>query len=156
MDAVRHYQQLFCYDDWANREILAILKAHKGSPVRSLELLAHILSAERLWLERINHAPQSLPVWPRFTVEECVQHVEEMALLWKEFLSRKNEEDLAGLVHYKNTKGEIFNSRIDDILTHVVTHSAHHRGQIAADMRAAGMTPAYTDFIHGVRQGHVK
>jgi uncharacterized damage-inducible protein DinB len=35
-------------------------------------------------------------------------------------------------------------------------HSAYHRGQIASQMRASGKTPAYTDFIHGVRQGLVK
>ena len=40
-----------------------------------------------------------------------------------------------------------------DILTHVTMHSAYHRGQIAADVRVAGFTPAYTDFIHAVRTG---
>jgi uncharacterized damage-inducible protein DinB len=42
------------------------------------------------------------------------------------------------------------------VLTHVVMHSAYHRGQIATHMRASGQTPAYTDFIHGVRQGLIK
>jgi uncharacterized damage-inducible protein DinB len=31
----------------------------------------------------------------------------------------------------------------------------YHRGQIAADMRASGVEPVYTDFIHAVRQGHL-
>jgi uncharacterized damage-inducible protein DinB len=35
-------------------------------------------------------------------------------------------------------------------------HSTYHRGQIAAAMRQAGATPAYTDFIHAVRQGFVE
>jgi uncharacterized damage-inducible protein DinB len=38
----------------------------------------------------------------------------------------------------------------------VIMHSAYHRGQIASDMRAAGFTPAYTDFIHAIRQGFVE
>jgi len=38
----------------------------------------------------------------------------------------------------------------------VITHSTYHRGQIAADLRAAGVQPAYTDFIHGVRQGLIE
>jgi uncharacterized damage-inducible protein DinB len=38
-------------------------------------------------------------------------------------------------------------------LTHVLLHSAYHRGQIASQMRGNGQTPAYTDFIHAVRQG---
>jgi len=35
-------------------------------------------------------------------------------------------------------------------------HSAYHRGQIATAMRAAGYAPAYTDFIHCIRQGFVQ
>jgi uncharacterized damage-inducible protein DinB len=38
---------------------------------------------------------------------------------------------------------------------HVIMHSAYHRGQIAADTRAAGFTPAYTDFIHAIRNEFV-
>jgi uncharacterized damage-inducible protein DinB len=45
---------------------------------------------------------------------------------------------------------------VEDILTHVLLHSAYHRGQIASQTRAAGGTPAYTDFIHAVRQGFVE
>jgi len=47
-------------------------------------------------------------------------------------------------------------SRVEDILTHVLFHSAYHRGQIALQMRASALEPAYTDFIHAVRQGFVK
>jgi len=35
---------------------------------------------------------------------------------------------------------------------HVTIHSAYHRGQIASDVRSAGQEPAYTDYIHAVRQ----
>jgi len=41
------------------------------------------------------------------------------------------------------------------ILTHVVLHGAYHRGQIATIVRGSGETPAYTDYIHCVRQGFV-
>jgi len=59
---------------------------------------------------------------------------------------------LAEAVDYKNSKGEPWRNRVEDVLTHVIMHSAYHRGQIAMEMRAAGMEPAYTDFIHAVRQ----
>ena len=51
---------------------------------------------------------------------------------------------------------ERFRSSLHDILMHVIMHSAYHRGQIAADMRASGAEPVYTDFIHAVRQGLIK
>ena len=45
---------------------------------------------------------------------------------------------------------------MEDILTHVLLHSAYHRGQIASQVRAGGEQPAYTDFIHAVRQGLIE
>ena len=59
-------------------------------------------------------------------------------------------------ISYVNSKGESWSSQVDDVLFQVITHSAYHRGQIASDMRAAGLTPAYTDFIHAIRQEIVK
>jgi DinB family len=38
---------------------------------------------------------------------------------------------------------------------HVVMHGTYHRGQIAAEVRAAGGAPEYTDFIHAVRAAAV-
>jgi uncharacterized damage-inducible protein DinB len=58
-------------------------------------------------------------------------------------------------VHYKNSKGEPWTSNVADVIQHVVFHSAYHRGQIASDVRAAGKEPAYTDFIHAVRNGFI-
>ncbi len=63
---------------------------------------------------------------------------------------------LAETVVYKNSKGEPWTSTVEDILTHVLLHSAYHRGQIASQVRAGGEQPAYTDFIHAVRQGLIE
>jgi uncharacterized damage-inducible protein DinB len=35
---------------------------------------------------------------------------------------------------------------------HVVLHGGYHRGQIASELRAAGFTPAYTDYVEAVRR----
>ena len=156
MTMLEHIGSLFSYDDWANREVLASLLALDVPPARSINLLAHIISAERLWLERLLVQKQTLAVWPQFTLEQCKLEVGELPDRWNGYLTSLGAEGLLGSVEYQNTKGESFTSRRQDILTHIVMHSAYHRGQIAADMRAAGFTPAYTDFIHAVRQGFVK
>jgi uncharacterized damage-inducible protein DinB len=144
------------YDAWANQEVLAGLRTAAQPPVRSLKFIAHILASERLWLERLEQKEQTLPVWPEFTVEECGNLAADQSRLWKHYLETSSEAGLANSVSYRNSKGETWRSRKDDILLHVVTHSAYHRGQIAADMRSAGLIPAYTDFIHSVRQGFVE
>jgi uncharacterized damage-inducible protein DinB len=151
MTMVAHISRLFVYDDWANREVLGSIRV-AGCPLRPLKLMSHILSAERLWLERMKGQGQTLPVWPDFTVQQCEQQAAGLRLLWEEFLSPANEADLSVPVTYKNTEGESFTNEKEDVMLHVITHSAYHRGQIAADMRASGFSPAYTDFIHAVRQ----
>jgi uncharacterized damage-inducible protein DinB len=154
MNLVEYFRRQFAYDGWANREVLATARGNGEASERSLQLMAHVLSAERLWLERMTQRPPSLPVWPQLTFEQCEQQASEIARLWRDYLSAK--PDLAHEVTYKNSKGEPWTSTVQDILTHVMMHSAYHRGQIASHMRAAGKTPAYTDFIHCVRQGLIE
>jgi uncharacterized damage-inducible protein DinB len=152
---IPHIKRLFTYDDWANREVLRAIR-DSGSAGRPLKLMSHIVSAERLWFERMNGLGQTFPVWPDFTEQQCEEQVTALRVDWKEFLEPGNEAELSVPFRYKNTKGESFTSQKEDVLLHVITHSAYHRGQIATDMRAAGFTPAYTDFIHAVRQGFVE
>jgi uncharacterized damage-inducible protein DinB len=156
MSMIAHLQRLFAYDAWANREVLSSFQALEAPPARSLRLLAHILSAERLWLERLLSEKQTYLVWPEFSLEQCKAESEEMSRRWKSYLAGLGEAGLSYLIAYKNTKGERFESQKQDVLMHVVMHSIYHRGQIAADMRAAGFAPPYTDFIHAVRQGLVE
>jgi uncharacterized damage-inducible protein DinB len=151
MELLEHLHRQFAYDAWANREVLAGLRTSARHPARPFQLLAHILSAERLWLERIRKQPQSLAVWPEFTLEQCGAEIDELALLWREHLDTPLPAGLAEQVAYKNSKGEMWANTVEDILTHVLLHSAYHRGQIASQVRAGGEAPAYTDFIHAVR-----
>jgi len=155
VNMLEHIGNLFSYDDWANREVLASLHAVASPPARSIQLLGHIVSAERLWLERLLVQKQTAPVWPILTLEQCKLEIDQLPELWKDYLNRIGEAGLTRSLMYKNTKGESFSSQKQDVLLHVIMHSVYHRGQIAADMRAAGFTPAYTDFIHAVRQGFV-
>lgn len=156
MTMLEHISSLFAYDDWANHEVLSSLQYVTGPPARSINLLAHIVSAERLWLERMLMQKQTLPVWPQFTLAQCELEADQLPGLWKSYLTALGDAGLSEPVAYRNTKGESFTSQKQDILMHVVMHSAYHRGQIATDMRAAGFAPPYTDFIHAVRQNFVR
>ena len=156
MNLADYLRRQFAYDAWANKEVLATIRAHGGEDIRALQLMAHILAAELLWLERLKQQPQSVRVWPEPDLAWCEAQAVEMSRLWHEFLDLITTGDVNQTIHYQNSKGEHWESTIVDVLTHVVLHSAYHRGQIASHMRSNGQTPAYTDFIHGVRQGLVK
>jgi len=155
-DLLHHLRRQFAYDVWANREVLGAVRGCAASKARGLQLLAHILSAERLWLERVKQLPQTQPVWPELSFEQCQAWSLEVGQMWRDYLEALAPEDLSKTVSYKNSKGEPWTSTVEDVATHVLMHSAYHRGQIASFMRASGDTPAYTDFIHAVRQGLVR
>jgi uncharacterized damage-inducible protein DinB len=156
VDLIDHLRRQFAYDAWANREVLIALKGSALPSPRPLQLLAHILSAELLWLQRILQQPQSQPVWPVLTSEKCDAEIAALAHQWHEFFDHLSPAALPEKVSYKNSKGEPWTSTVADILTHVLLHSAYHRGQIASQVRAGGETPAYTDYIHAVRQGLIE
>ena len=143
--------QLLRYDDWANREVLRALQSAPRE--RSCTLLAHVVGAEWLWLGRLRQDPQPSAVWPAWSLEECAARLQPLLEDWRGFL--ETTPDLDATIRYENSKGEIWESGVRHVVTHVVLHSAYHRGQIAQDARASGTAPAYTDFIHCMRQGFV-
>ncbi len=148
------YRRLFGYDEWANRAALRSLRT--GSPgQRAVKLMAHVAATERLWYDRLLGQQQSLPVWPDFTLDQSEDLVGRMTAAWREYLDALAPAGLAQVVEYTNSKGEPWTNTVRDVLLHVVMHSVYHRGQIAAEVRASGGEPAYTDFVEAVRRGQV-
>ncbi len=161
---IKDFLRMFAYDYWANRECLAAMRAAESVSPDTVGRMAHILSAQKLWLERILKQRQSMPVWPASTIDDCVALAEETSSAWRSYLMQLTTQlgthlppgSLDDQIEYRNSKGQAWSSRVEDVLTHVLFHSAYHRGQIALQMRASGMEPAYTDFIHAVRYGFVE
>lgn len=155
MELVAYLRRLFDYNQWANRETLDGLRSVASAPERSRKFIAHIAAAEWLWLRRLKTGKQ-MPVWPALTLAECESEFHALQAAWREYLAGLTPQDLTREVSYTNSLGEPWKSTVADVLMHVAMHSAYHRGQIASDMRQAGNTPAYTDFIHCVRQGFLE
>jgi uncharacterized damage-inducible protein DinB len=159
MNSLNHYKRLLHYDRWANGAVMDAMTAARGASGdpggRALKLLAHILGAEWLWLARLSVRTEGSGVWPELDLDHCRRQVQVLGEVWDGYLSGLSLEDLALTINYVNSKGQPWRSRVEDVLMHVVMHSAYHRGQIAVEMRSAGLTPAYTDFIQAVRAGEI-
>lgn len=154
MDATE-VRRLFKYDSWANSQVAHALANSKSPPPKSLKWMCHIIAAESLWLARVKRQIATMPVWPEFSAVDALRELDIVVRAWQEFVDGLHDVTLGSTCEYANSKGEAFANTLGDILVHMLTHSAYHRGQIAADMRAAGLEPVYTDFIHAVRQGYV-
>src|SRR5260221_13637127 len=146
-------KQLFTYDDWANRETLTSLMRAGTPPTSAAKRFVHIMAAEYLWYARLTLTRTVMAVWPEPDLSQSVKHLDALRELWNDYLRGATPARLNEDISYKNSKGESFESRVEDVLTHVVFHAAYHRGQISSDLRAPGAEPAFKDFIQAVRTG---
>jgi uncharacterized damage-inducible protein DinB len=148
-----YIRAMFLYDDWANREALRSLQEMEHPPERARKVMAHIVAAELLWMERLQQALQKTPVWPELGLTDCEQQLMALRAGWELHLSGLSDADLDREIAYTNSKGEQYSNAVRDILMHVLMHGTYHRGQIAAAVRDRAGEPAYTDFIEAVRKG---
>jgi uncharacterized damage-inducible protein DinB len=147
---MNHIRSLLDHMAWADERVLESLR-DPAVPQRALDLYAHVLGAEHVWLTRLEQRPRAVPVWPMLTLEECVRLARENREGFREYAERLTSGDLRRIVHYRNSAGDEFDSAIEDILVHVAMHGSYHRGQVSLLVRDAGAEPQPTDFIAFVR-----
>jgi uncharacterized damage-inducible protein DinB len=56
------------------------------------------------------------------------------------------------LIEYSNHHGLSYRTSVRDILMHLHSHGAYHRGQIHHNLRQAGHEPVNTDYVTYVRE----
>lgn len=136
------------YDKWANQKIFKSIQQVKSYDHRSemQKLFAHLLAAQKIWMDRITGKPTELGIWPDLTLQEIEKLLNENPDQLKALISEKDET-----ISYRNSKGEQFQNSVEHILVHLTIHGQHHRAQIAKLLRTAGITPPGTDFIFFIR-----
>ena len=143
---VDDFRRLFRYDAWAHEETLQMLAPVPNPPASSVSRLAHIAGCSNIWLTRLKGVEPDMPVWPELTIAESSHTLRALKPLWEEYLNQLDDATVATIFTYRNSRGE-FSAKVGDILMHVITHGAYHRGQIAADLRAQGHPVRMTDYI---------
>ena len=146
-----HIARLFEHMRWADDRVVAALAAWPDASPRAIELLAHVLGAEQVWLARLQQRPPDAPVWPSLDVDGCRALLDHNREQYAAYLARLAPSDLARTIRYRNSAGVEFDSQVEDILLHVALHGSYHRGQVALLVRDGGAEPNATDYIAFVR-----
>lgn len=155
MQTLETIRQLYDYNDWANREFLGYFQNATQPEEKAVSVFAHLLLAEKTWLERIssgNSDNTGRDFWADETVADCTALFEENRRDFDEFFNRLSEEKLDAIFSYKNSKGAAFKNTAREALTHFFLHSGYHRGQAAQAIRTSGDAPPSTDFIQFLRK----
>ena len=146
-----HLRRLFDHMGWADAKALEALRKANGASDLAHAELAHVLGVEHVWLSRLEQRSPRVAVWPTLSIDDCERLAADNRAALLDFLDRQDESSLEETVHYRNSAGAEFDSKVSDILLHVALHGSYHRGKIAAALRASGATPAPTDYIGFVR-----
>lgn len=150
---------LFRYTQWANARVfdaIAALDAEwwtreiGGSFGTIRDTVAHLISAEWVWLERWEGRSPGWP--PSWVAEEGFpdlrtrsEAISAARLAWIEGLS---DDDLGGLIEYGRLNGDRHRRHLDGLIRHVVNHSTYHRGQLVMMLRMAGAAAPSTDMVY--------
>ena len=146
-DADHQLSKLLDHLQWADARVLDSLRAMPHPDARALELYAHILGAEHVWLSRMTERPVREAVWPSLSLEAMAALAAENVAGLRSIVAGRTAEQLQQRVPYTNSAGARFESTVEDMLLQVVLHGCYHRGQIALLVRGAGGEPAPTDYI---------
>lgn len=127
--------------------MLESLRAANNPPAKAVELYAHVLGAEHVWLSRIHSRPPALAVWPALSLDQCGEIARVNHESFQDLIGTLDPAALARQISYRTSAGDSFTSTLEEILLHVSLHGTYHRGQIAMILRQSGEIPAPTDFI---------
>ena len=144
------FHRLFAYDAWATRRIAEAVAELNDEEARAaaVRLLAHMIASQHVWLRRLRgDSLYGLATWPDDSLAEARAAATRAQQGWAGYLDDLAPQALDAPVTYQNSKGTVFRSTPREVMTHVVNHGTHHRGQIMLLLRQAGVTPPPADYI---------
>lgn len=146
-----HFVKLFLFNEWANGRLLSVLGRSNYWDQKISALMVHVVAAQGLWLDRTHLKQGNYRLWEPKPLEEVVTLARESDSAWNQFAASLTAIRLSEQIPYVNTRGVAYQNTIQEILTHVINHGSHHRGQANLLIRQAGFEPPLIDFIAFVR-----
>ena len=136
--------ELFEYNYHFNKKLIEFISENfQLKPEKTVKLLNHLINAQQIWNARINNESE-FEVWQINDWNNISKINTDNYSKTLEIIHNKSPENS---IEYKNSKGEKFINKIEDVLFHVINHSTYHRAQIATDIKNNGIEPINTDYI---------
>lgn len=155
MDDTLHH--LFRYKAWANDQLLtALARLDDNSPITALAIkaLSHTHVVDRIFAAHIRreaHAYPSANLSEMPTLEALATDLRRSDQEYIDYVSTLDLSQLAERIDFAFTDGAPGRMSREEMLMHVVTHGAGHRGQISAVMLLNSVPPAkdgFTTYLH--------
>jgi uncharacterized damage-inducible protein DinB len=146
-----YFINLFNYDKFNNQQISRLIM-DTGNPEKPVQLMAHLLGAQQVWLARCKRETATVVIWPDWKSDVFEQTISDNHNGWISFLGTLTPADFDQVISYKDSKGNSHQNKLIDILTQVTNHGTHHRAQIGQLLKQGGAELPFTDYIFYIRQ----
>jgi len=136
VDYHHHYNELFIAHCRSNKDKITD---------RTLELLNHSIAAQVIWNKRLLGDSTFDPgLWTNRALDKMQEWENEHSEITKKIII---DSDLSEVIKYSNSKAEVFENTIGDIIFHALNHYSYHRGQITLEFRKVGIEAIPSDYI---------
>ena len=132
------------YNQMVNAKFIEHLQGLAIKNDRIHVLMAHVVNAHLIWLERIQKLANSIGPFATQTLEALSPLNDQNTLATVEVLKSKALDER---ISYVNSQGQKFENTIHEILIHLFNHSTYHRGQINQLLVAEGHKAMVSDYI---------
>ena len=136
--------EFFEYNYHFNNKLIEFISENfQLKPEKTVKLLNHLINAQQIWNARINNESE-FEVWQINDWNNISKINTDNYSKTLEIIHNKSPENS---IEYKNSKGQKFINKIEDVLFHVINHSTYHRAQTATDIKNNGIESINTDYI---------
>lgn len=154
MDSAAHARELIAYNRWANQRIVTALAnvgdaaltapaaASRGS---ILDTLAHVVTAQTIWLSRWKREP--VPALELSSRGAVLGALERSQAALEAFGASLGEGDWDRIIDYADNAGVPHRVILGRLLTHVVNHGTLHRGEAGFQLGLMGASPGDLDYV---------
>lgn len=151
------------YQLWANDRLFAALGRLEPVLLTSAQDLFfdnihhtvdHLLLVNQLWCARLNGKAFTADFGKVTYLDwnQLIEATQEQAREFQLWLEGCDDEFFERQLAYFTSKGEPQQMWVRDVLTHMMTHQAHHRGQISAVITRMGYRSLEMDYVYYKRE----
>jgi len=159
MDPKPYFLDLADYHLWANEVLFKSVDALPAGAAEAdqglffgsaLRTMNHLLVGTRIWMGRLQgNDPKHLQLNQVLHADwiELKDALRAELQRVRDWIAAQPAAFFEFSITYTNTRGDPFNSRTIDVLTHVFTHFNHHRGQASVVVTRQGGNTPEMDYI---------
>lgn len=164
MTKPEHLRTLAHYNRWANQRLYAACRAldddayraDRGAFFGSIHrTLNHILVGDRAWLGRLEGIDRGIRSLDQIFYDDLPSladaRAQEDARIIA-FVDRLDPEQFEAPLVYRTIAGETQETPIGLVVTHMINHATHHRGQVHCMLSQVPMDPPPLDLIYFLRE----